>query len=580
LARYHWRPRSVSALILIVLAAAVTLAAASSASALSKGQLDSSFGSGGIASVSSGTELLGTAVQSDGKVVAVGASGVGTPTLHLLVARFTTSGRLDSTFSGGQVTGPANVLGQAVAIQSDGKIVVTGTTTDSTGVSTLGVVVMRLNSNGSRDGRFGSGGVVTTLTRASHGQGNAIAVAPSGEIIVAGDGAITSGPNQFFPGVALVRVSTTGHLDSSTVFDLGKYSIATGVAVQSNGKIVVGGTQRGDLQTTQTLAARFNSNGTRDTSFAHGLFVHQYAVDAAYSGFNAVALQPDGKVVLAGTALNGGTGINTLVVRLTSGGGLDSSFGSGGAVNISAANNALSASAQNEPYGALGVVVAAGEIFTAGWYDSFHLKQLALWGLTSTGRLDPGFGSGGQTLVPGSGTNSLQGNAIAIGPTGNLDVAATSIPLLGSGAQGLVAQFGGPPLPPPRHTISNLRVTSSTFRAAKRGGSIGSTGMRISYTSSIAGKTVFTVLQPLPGVKSGKRCVAPPKKRRRGQKSCTRTLTLGSFTHNDTTGSNAFRFTGRVGDRTLAPGRYTLKIVPATLGNVKQTFLVRFTIIR
>ena len=576
MARYLRRLRS--PLILIVLAAAVPLASASSASALGKGQLDSSFGSGGIASASSGTELLGTAVQGDGKVVAVGASGVGTPTLHLLVARFTTSGRLDSTFSGGQVTGPANVLGQAVAIQSDGKIVVTGTTTDSTGGSKQGVVVMRLNSNGSRDGGFGSGGVVTTLTGTSHGgQGNAIALAPSGEIIVAGDGAITSGPDQFFPGVALVRVSKTGHLDSSTVFDLGKYSIATGVAAQPDGKIVVGGTQRGDLQTTQTLAARFNANGTRDTSFAHGLFVHQYAVGAAYSGFNAVALQPDGKVVLAGTALNGSTGINTLVVRLTSGGGLDSSFGSGGAVNISAANNAQSATTQNAPYGALGVVVAAGGIFTAGWYDNFHLKELALWGLTSNGRLDSGFGSGGRTLVPGSGTNSLQGNAIAIGPTGKLDVAATSIPLLGGGAQGLEAQFGGPTLQPPRtHTISNLHATPRTFRAAKRGGSIGSTGMKISYTSSVAGKTTFTVLKSLPGVKSGKRCVAPPKKRRRGQKSCTRTLTLGSFTHNDTTGSNAFRFTGRVRGRALAPGRYTLKIVP----NVKQTFPVRFTIIR
>ena len=107
------------------------------AQAASPGTLDSSFGSAGAASLGSNTRLFATAVQSNGDVVAVGESGAGTAT-QLLVARFTTSGALDSSFgTGGLVNGPAvagaqGSLARALAIQPDGKIVVVGTATNAT----------------------------------------------------------------------------------------------------------------------------------------------------------------------------------------------------------------------------------------------------------------------------------------------------------------------------------------------------------------------------------------------------------------------------------------------------------------
>jgi uncharacterized delta-60 repeat protein len=572
-----------SPLIFTILAPALLLASASSAWALAKGQPDPTFGSGGFVSAAAGTRLLGTAVQSDGKIVAVGASGFGTPSLHLLVARFTTAGKLDPTFGGGQITGPANVLGQAVAIQPDGKIVVAGTSTDSLGESSQGVVVERLNASGTVDGRFGSGGVVTTLTGASHGQGNAVALAANGEVVVAGDGTIPSGLDQFFPGVALVRLSPSGHLDTSEVVDLGRYSIATGVAIQPDGRIVVGGTQRGDLQTTQTLAARFNANGTRDTSFSGGLFVHQYAgAGGAYSGFNAVALQPDGKVVLAGADLNGATGINALVVRLSAGGAPDGSFGSGGAVNLSASNTSAAAGAQNAPYGALGVVVSAGEIFAAGWYDNFHLKQLALWGVTGRGAPDSSFGTGGTTLISGGGSNSLQANALAVAPDGRLATAGDLTPLLGGGPNGVIGRFGGPAVTPPvlPPVVTSVQASRRVFRVAAKGGSIGNSGMKLSYSMSVAGKTTFTVLQAQAGIISGKRCVKPPRRIRGKVRRCTRIVSFGSFAHNDRKGTNVFHFTGRVGGHKLAPGSYTLQGVPAN-GRLKgRPFTVSFKIVK
>ena len=572
--------RQRSRAILASLVVGVLLTVCAPAWALSKGQLDTSFGSAGFASLGSNTRLLATAVQSDGKVVAVGASGVDSGGVHLLVVRFTSSGQLDSSFSGGRVTGPANVVGHAVAIQSDGKIVVAGKSTDSSGSTNAGVFVERFNSNGSVDGGFGSGGMVTTLTGAGHGEGNAVAM-QGNEIVVAGDGSITNGPlqDQGFPGVAIVRISSTGHVDSSSVNDLGRYSIATGVAIQPDGKIVIGGTQRGDLQTTQTLAARFNSNGSRDNSFAGGGFVHQYTVNAGYSGFNAVALQPDGKVVLAGAALNGNTGINMLVVRLTSGGSPDGSFGSGGAVQLPASKSAQAASSQNAPYGALGLVVAGGGIFTAGWYDNFGQKQLALWGLTGSGSPDSGFGTGGRTLISSDG-NNIQGNGFAIAPDGRLLVAGEVDTVFPPASAGFEARFGGPTIAPPifKPVISRVSARPTRFRAANKGGSTASSGgMKITYNDSQASRMTFTVLQALPGVKRGKRCVAPPKRKR---SNCTRIVIKGSFTHNDSKGTNTVHFTGRVRGHKLAPGSYTLRLVPVFQGHVGRSTTLSFRIIR
>jgi uncharacterized delta-60 repeat protein len=565
-----------------MLVALFSLALASSAAAVPKGQVDTSYGSNGFAAGAANTRLLGTAVQSDGKVVAVGASGYTTGTVHLLVMRFTSSGHLDSSFSGGQVNGAANVIGSAVAVQPDGKIVVAGTLSDATGNSKLGAFVERFNSNGSADGSFGSGGVVTTLTGAGHGQSNAIALSSTGEIVVAGDGTITTGADQFFPGVAVIRIGPSGHLDTSEVVDLGRYSIANGVAVQSDGKIVVGGTQRGDLQTTQVLAARFNSDGSRDTSFAGGLFVHQYANGAAYSGFNGVAIQPDGKVVLAGTAL-AGTGINALVVRLNTNGSLDGSFASGGASFQPASNNAASAGNDTAPYGALGVVVSAGEIFTAGWFDDFGVKELALWGLTGSGAADGGFGAGGRTILSGGSSNNFEANSIAVAPGGNLVVAGDTTPVFGAGPTAFTARFGGPfvtPPPPPnsKPSISGLKISPKTFKAANKGGSTGKSGLKITYTLNEAAKTTFTVTQSQAGVKSGKRCVAPPKKHKGKLKRCTRVVTLGSFSQNGKKGSNVVFFTGRLRGHTLKPGTYTLNLVPASGSHKGKSVSVTFKI--
>jgi hypothetical protein len=139
--------------------------------------------------------------------------------------------------------------------------------------------------------------------------------------------------------------------------------------------------------------------------------------------------------------------------------------------------------------------------------------------------------------------------------------------------------------------VRGFGLTPSSFRAAGKGGPIGAAqrrrkapvGTRIAYRIDGAAIATFTVQRPLPGVRKGKRCVAPPRKRRSGSKPkrCTRYPKVGAFSRNSTAGANSFRFTGRVKGKALSPGKYRL-IATARVGGGKpgKPATKRFTIVR
>src|ERR1035437_6096754 len=128
-------------LVLLLVTVVFGLLGVPAVAAAAPGDLDASFGSGGVRSLASGTQLFGVAVQSDREVVAVGSSGS-----SLLVERFSAVGAPEGAFAAG------GGVGRAVVVQPDGKIVVAGN-------DGAGMLVERFNANGSRDGGFGSGGV-------------------------------------------------------------------------------------------------------------------------------------------------------------------------------------------------------------------------------------------------------------------------------------------------------------------------------------------------------------------------------------------------------------------------------------
>ncbi len=188
--------------------------------------------------------------------------------------------------------------------------------------------------------------------------------------------------------------------------DFGRLSIANSVALAGQ-KIVVGGQQRNDLQTTNVLAARFNANGSPDGSFGGnaglpGLFVQQYARGAAYSAAFEVGVDSAGRVVLAGAATNGSAdpeGADAIVVRLRGNGTPDPAFSGDGIAYLPATTDKDQFTKQEPFPGASGMALVGNRVILGGYFDSLAQKQLAVWALQENGALNGSFGTGGRTVT-------------------------------------------------------------------------------------------------------------------------------------------------------------------------------------
>jgi uncharacterized repeat protein (TIGR01451 family) len=112
--------------------------------------------------------------------------------------------------------------------------------------------------------------------------------------------------------------------------------------------------------------------------------------------------------------------------------------------------------------------------------------------------------------------------------------------------------------------VTNFKLKPTSFVAASSGGSIvaaAKKGTVVTYGLNTAATTTFTVLKGAPGIKSGSKCVKPPKHPPKGAKKCTRYLSIGTFKHADAAGSIRFRYTGRLKGKTLKPASYRLRAV-------------------
>jgi uncharacterized delta-60 repeat protein len=295
----------------------------------SDGSLDSTFGSGGIVTTDfngPSDHAYDVALQPDGKIVVAGwAANVSLTDFG--VVRYNTDGSLDSSFgAGGKVTTDFqndNDSAYAVAIQSDGKIVVAGDVAIG-GLFYFGIV--RYNSNGALDSSFGVGG---KLHHFPFGYAQDVGIQADGKIISAGR-VTTSGDEEF----ALARYNPDGSFDTTfngtgeVVTDFnGLPDECEAIGIQSDGKIVAVGRARTGGPDDFGIA-RYNSNGTLDTTFGtSGTVTTDFfgAGDGAYS----VAIDADGKIVVAGYAENFGP-LDTAVVRYNSDGSIDTEFGNSG----------------------------------------------------------------------------------------------------------------------------------------------------------------------------------------------------------------------------------------------------------
>jgi uncharacterized delta-60 repeat protein len=389
---------------------------------LSAGVLDPTFGSGGLVT-SVPPRANSVAVQADGKILAGGYGGAA-----FTVDRYTPSGALDTTFGkGGSATvsffsNGSGWLG-GIAVDGSGKVVLAGSVYGPNGASYFALA--RLTSGGSLDPTFGKKGEVLT---ALSGELDAVVIQPDGKILVAGWG----GNN-----AVLARYTTSGSLDSSfgsrgvVQTTLGAAEAAfQALTLQSDGKILAGGKEWPDTinRDVRFAVARFNPNGSLDTSFGSGGQVStliDHGADASWeTGVHGLLVQGNGMIVAAGTVKNayGTAGWEVALARYDPSGNLDPAFGTGGIV--------LTPSPGLTQDVVRGVALQRdGKIITAGWHSGDAMGTVCeVERYTSGGALDGTFGNGGivttsvlTTLDPGNAVTLQQdGDILVVGEGGLL----------------------------------------------------------------------------------------------------------------------------------------------------------------
>jgi uncharacterized delta-60 repeat protein/gliding motility-associated-like protein len=267
--------------------------------------IDPSFNTGtGFTGLNSSVQSI--TLQPDGKILAGGQFSAFNGTTRNRLVRLNSNGTFDTSF---YVEPEFDDYVLSVILQPDGKILVGGNFTTFNGTAQNRIA--RLNSDGTLDTSFNIGTGFNELVRV-------IALQPDGKILVGGNFTAFNGTTQN----GLVRLNSDGTLDTS--FSLGtgfNYGVGS-ITLQPDGKILVGGSFLAFNGTTQNRITRLNSDGTLDTSFNIGTGVNGYYV-------RSIALQPDGKILVGGLFKDfNGTAQNS-ITRLNSDGTLDTSFNTG-----------------------------------------------------------------------------------------------------------------------------------------------------------------------------------------------------------------------------------------------------------
>lgn len=305
---------------------------------LVNGALDRGFGTRGVAfgtPVSQYNFAQAIAIQTDGKIVVVGNTldprTRPHPAFAVGLARFNPNGTLDRSFgTGGLVNatfpGASRSGAATVMLQQDGKIVIGGSAQLGTG-STFAAVVERLNQNGSVDASFGKSGAFEETASAPV---NALALLSDGSLLALSATAVVhlSSKGIQMPPSHGGAIVASGHSGPSTFLANGQFALAT---------------TRNEFKSRTDLDAfpiRFNADGTVDSTFLSSMFDFSgEGPDALVSSPRAIVQQGDGALLVGGSESSGCCSSVFGVARITSGGPLDPNFGTGGAVTTGFTGN-------------------------------------------------------------------------------------------------------------------------------------------------------------------------------------------------------------------------------------------------
>jgi uncharacterized delta-60 repeat protein len=349
----------------------------------------------------------------------------------------------------------------------DGKIMTCGSI-DLPNSQDTSFVLLRFNSDGSVDSTFNNGGTVTTNINNDNDRAYALARQPDGKIVAAGRRGIQFNPTEQRKGnVALVRYNPDGSLDATfgnggivvNDFGHGLESYALEVIIQPDGKIIIAGESSYEF-----LVARYNSNGTLDTTFGDGGFALVNFSSNWDHGRDAV-LQPDGKIILVGIAEVNTPYYSFAIARVNPDGSLDQTFGNGGKVLMVDEGGLDAVALQND-----------GKLIVLGFDNSVY-SPFVLLRFQANGSLDTTFGSGG-TVTTTFGGSSTSGADLVFQADGKLLAAGlTSTDIYFKNSDFALARYlDGPnstpspspsvtPAPSPTPTATSTATPSATATA-------------------------------------------------------------------------------------------------------------------
>ena len=359
------------------------------------------------------------AIQPDGKIL-LGGYCRGVSNDDFCIARFNPNGTLDTTFrSSGKVIQPISShhdWGYSLAIQPDGKILLGGHCHNG---SNFDFCIARFNSDGISDGTldtsFNSSGKVIQPIGSSHDYGQSLAIQRDGKILLGGRCLIIMGFNEF----CIARFNSNGTLDTTFGSPNG-YIIQSiypsedwgySLAIQPDGKILLGGSciNPNNANRWEFCIARFNSDGisdgTLDTSFGNSGRVRQ-AIGSGDDWGQSLVIQPDGKILLGGYCHNG-SNFDFCIARFNPNGTLDTTFGTGGKVIQPIS------SADDKGYSL--AIQPDEKILLGGTCDG----DFCIARFNPNGTLDTTFGNGGKVIQP-IGSSSDFGNSLAIQSDGKI----------------------------------------------------------------------------------------------------------------------------------------------------------------
>lgn len=454
------------------------------------GSLDNSFGSGGkvvtplaFENDASNAEAYSVAVQSNGKIIAAGRANRQAFSYFALV-RYNADGTLDNSFgTSGKVATPFLYGGtfatyasaKAIKLQGDEKIVAVGKAITTNGNA---FALARYNADGSLDNSFGDGGQTVTYFPIDNDfrsnfntSANAVAIQTDGKIVAAGTAYVfkrlcgdeTSECEDVLDGqeFALARYNTDGTPDNSfgtdgkvtTYFfkgslDYHRDAIASSISIQTNGKIVVGGTtdddrysnDEGYVFSSSYALARYNVDGSLDNTFdGDGKLTTKFSGSSVdfdlfgtqdVAGISSFAIQTDGAILAVGTVTSKIVtydyeevdNTNYALTRYNADGTPDQTFGNGGEL----ANTGLgNASYTNAVQQGDGKIIAVGKVLNGNKYSDdgrvlFDGSDFVLARYNINGSLDNTFGNGGKVKTIFSSQRIASANAVLIQSDGKI----------------------------------------------------------------------------------------------------------------------------------------------------------------